>query len=55
LINKGQEFLDLLEHPLIDEMVPEFLGEHALIHSFSANIAWPGNDAMMLLTDQIAI
>jgi ectoine hydroxylase-related dioxygenase (phytanoyl-CoA dioxygenase family) len=55
LINKGQEFLDLLEHPLIDKIVPDFLGEHALIHSFSANIARPGNDAMMLHTDQIAI
>jgi hypothetical protein len=55
LINKGQEFLDLLEHPLVDKIVPEFLGEHALIHSYSANIARPGNDAMMLHTDQIAI
>ena len=33
LVNKGQEFLDLLEHPLIDEMVPDVLGDHALIHS----------------------
>lgn len=55
LINKGKEFLDLLEHPLVDKIVPEFLGEHALIHSYSANIARPGNDAMMLHTDQIAI
>jgi ectoine hydroxylase-related dioxygenase (phytanoyl-CoA dioxygenase family) len=55
LINKGQEFLDLLEHPLIDEIVPEFLGDHALIHSFTANIARPGNEPMMLHTDQIAI
>jgi hypothetical protein len=55
LVNKGQEFLDLLDHPLIDEIVPEFLGDHALIHSFTANIARPGNDPMMLHTDQIAI
>ena len=55
LINKGQEFHDLLEHPLIDEVVPEFLGEHALIHSYSANIARPGNTPMMLHTDQVAI
>jgi hypothetical protein len=55
LVNKGQEFLDLLDHPLIDEVVPEFLGDHALIHSFTANIARPGNDPMMLHTDQIAI
>ena len=55
LINKGQEFHDLLEHDLIDEIVPEFLGEHALIHSYSANIARPGNTPMVLHTDQVAI
>lgn len=55
LINKGQEFHDLLEHDLIDEIVPDFLGDHALIHSFSANIARPGNVPMMLHTDQIGI
>jgi ectoine hydroxylase-related dioxygenase (phytanoyl-CoA dioxygenase family) len=55
LINKGQEFHDLLEHELIDEIVPDFLGEHALIHSYSANIARPGNAPMVLHTDQVAI
>ncbi|KAK7743561.1 hypothetical protein SLS53_004096 [Cytospora paraplurivora] len=55
LINKGDEFLDLLNHPLIDEIVPWYLGEHALIHSYSANIARPGNVPMQLHTDQVAI
>lgn len=55
LINKGQEFVDLLEHPLIDDVVPELLGEHALLHSYSANIARPGNVPMQLHTDQVAI
>lgn len=55
LINKGKEFHDLLEHPLIEEVVPELLGEHALLHSYSANIARPGNVPMMLHTDQVAI
>ena len=55
LINKGQEFLDLLEHPLIDEVIPENLGEYFLIHSYSANIARPGNTPMMLHTDQVGI
>ncbi|KIY02185.1 uncharacterized protein Z520_02323 [Fonsecaea multimorphosa CBS 102226] len=55
LINKGQEFLDLLEHPLIDEVIPENLGDNFLVHSYSANIARPGNDAMMLHTDQVGI
>lgn len=36
LVNKGKEFLDFLNHPLIDALVPWFLGEHALIHSYSA-------------------
>lgn len=36
LVNKGGEFLDFLNHPLIDALVPWFLGEHALIHSYSA-------------------
>lgn len=55
LVNKGQEFHDLLEHPLIDEVVPSLLGEHALLHSYSANIARPGSVPMMLHTDQVAI
>ncbi|OAP56164.1 hypothetical protein AYL99_09343 [Fonsecaea erecta] len=55
LINKGQEFLDLLEHPLIDEVIPENLGDHFLVHSYSANIARPGNTPMMLHTDQVGI
>lgn len=55
LINKGQEFVDLLEHPLIEEMVPEILGEQAIINSYTANIARPGNVPMQLHTDQVAI
>ena len=55
LINKGQEFLDLLEHPLIDDIIPENLGEYFLVHSYSANVARPGNTPMMLHTDQVGI
>lgn len=55
LVNKGQEFLDLLEHPLIDEIIPEFLGEQALIQSYTANVVRPGNVPMQLHTDQVAI
>ncbi|KAI1080226.1 hypothetical protein F5B20DRAFT_589645 [Whalleya microplaca] len=55
LVNKGDEFLDFLNHPLIDAIVPWFLGEHALCHSFTANIARPGNVPMQLHTDQVAI
>ncbi|KAI8626407.1 hypothetical protein F5Y19DRAFT_488244 [Xylariaceae sp. FL1651] len=55
LTNKGDEFLDLLDHPLIDEMVPWLLGDLAHVHSYSANIARPGSVPMQLHTDQIAI
>ncbi|KAI1269322.1 hypothetical protein F5Y18DRAFT_415095 [Xylariaceae sp. FL1019] len=39
LVNKGEEFLDLLNHPIIDEFVPWLLGEHAIITTYTANIA----------------
>ncbi|KAI1404169.1 PhyH-domain-containing protein [Hypoxylon fuscum] len=55
LTNRGDEFLDLLNHPLIDEMVPWVLGDHALLHSYFANIARPGNVPMQLHTDQVGI
>ncbi|KAK7991275.1 Phytanoyl-dioxygenase [Apiospora saccharicola] len=42
LINKGDDFLDLLNHPIIDEFVPWALGEHAVITTYTANIARPG-------------
>lgn len=42
LINKGDDFLDLLSHPIIDEFVPWALGEHAVITTYTANIARPG-------------
>lgn len=41
LVNKGDEFLDFLDHPLIDAIVPWFLGEHALVHSYSAKYFYP--------------
>ncbi|KAK8109171.1 hypothetical protein PG984_014972 [Apiospora sp. TS-2023a] len=55
LINKGDEFVDFLNHPLLDAVVPWFLGEHAVITSYTANIARPGNVPMQLHTDQVAI
>ncbi|KAI7921084.1 hypothetical protein M0657_006262 [Pyricularia oryzae] len=54
LINKGDEFIDLLNHPLIDAIVPWFLGEHAHISTYTANIARPGNVPMIVHTDQAA-
>lgn len=55
IINKGDEFIDLLNHPLIDEVIPWYLGDHSIIYSYTANIARPGNVPMQLHTDQLAI
>ncbi|GAW13581.1 hypothetical protein ANO14919_029680 [Xylariales sp. No.14919] len=55
LVNKGEEFLDLLNHPIIDEFVPWFLGEHAIITTYTANIVRPGNVPMQFHTDQVAV
>jgi hypothetical protein len=56
LPNKGQEFIDLLDHnPTFERFVPEFLGEDAYLFSYTANIARPGNTPMNLHTDQITI
>jgi ectoine hydroxylase-related dioxygenase (phytanoyl-CoA dioxygenase family) len=56
LPNKGQEFIDLLDkNTVIDEMVPDFLGDGAILFSYTANIARPGSVPMSLHTDQITI
>ena len=56
LPNKGQEFIDLLEtNKSISDFVPDFLGDDAILFSYTANIARPGNTPMHLHTDQITI
>jgi ectoine hydroxylase-related dioxygenase (phytanoyl-CoA dioxygenase family) len=56
LPNKGKEFIDLLEHnKTIDAVVPDFLGNEAILFSYTANIARPGNTPMHMHTDQITI
>ncbi|RVX65838.1 hypothetical protein B0A52_10295 [Exophiala mesophila] len=55
LPNKGQEFLDLLDNKTIDDVVPDFLGDDAILFSYTANIARPGNTPMHMHTDQITI
>ena len=52
LINKGDEFIDLLNDPLIDEFVPWYLADDAILGSFSCNIAKPGSKAQFLHRDQ---
>lgn len=55
LFNKGREFIDLLEHPLIDAIVPRFLGEYYLLSNYLANIANPGGVPMHMHTDQLLV
>ncbi|KAK1975037.1 hypothetical protein LZ30DRAFT_639336 [Colletotrichum cereale] len=38
LVNKGDEFLDLLNHPLIDTIMPWFLGKDFGLFAMTANI-----------------
>jgi ectoine hydroxylase-related dioxygenase (phytanoyl-CoA dioxygenase family) len=52
LPNKGQEFIDLLNEPVIDAFFPELLGPNYLVCSYSANIAGKGGDPMYLHYDQ---
>ena len=52
LVNKGQVFVDLLNHPQINQLVQHVLGEEYLLSSHTANIAKPGGVAMDLHTDQ---
>jgi ectoine hydroxylase-related dioxygenase (phytanoyl-CoA dioxygenase family) len=55
LHNKGDVFLELLDHPIIDEFIPDFLGDHFLIAEHMANIAGPGGQAMVLHQDQSGV
>ncbi|EHL01845.1 hypothetical protein M7I_2202 [Glarea lozoyensis 74030] len=52
LPNKGDEFLDMLNHPLLETFVPWFLGEGFLIYNMSANVALRGEDGIHMHRDQ---
>jgi len=45
----------MLNHPLIDEVVPWLLGDNAHLHGYLANIARPGNTPMPVHTDQLTV
>ena len=55
LANKGQVFIDLLSHPLVDEFGIDFLGEYFLISSYCSKIAHPGCAPQPIHTDQIGM
>lgn len=52
LINKGKVFRDLMLHPVIESLMGHLLGSDFLLSSFTANIAHPGGEPMVLHTDQ---
>lgn len=52
LVNKGKCFRDMVEHPLVDELIGHLLGPRFLLSTHSANIAKPGGRRMGLHTDQ---
>ncbi|KAK1639174.1 hypothetical protein BDP81DRAFT_392527 [Colletotrichum phormii] len=55
LPNKGDEFLDLLNHPLIDAIMPWFLGNAFKLHSMGANIARPAKSGIYMHRDQMGL
>ena len=52
LLNKGDEFHELVVHPLALEMMGHLLGERFLLSSLTANIAGPGGTPMTLHQDE---
>jgi ectoine hydroxylase-related dioxygenase (phytanoyl-CoA dioxygenase family) len=55
LMNKGQDFIDLLDHPLIDAVIPERLGGDCVLSTFFTIAAGPGCAPLGLHFDQISI
>lgn len=52
LLNRGERFVRLIDHPLALEVVSATLGPEALLSSMTANIAEPNNVAQLLHADQ---
>ncbi|KAM0814311.1 putative Dioxygenase [Seiridium cardinale] len=55
LPSKGDEFLDLLNHPLLDALMPWSLGDGFKLHSMSANIAHPAKSGIYMHRDQMGL
>ncbi|KAL8279712.1 hypothetical protein RQP46_007807 [Phenoliferia psychrophenolica] len=55
LISKGDEYIELLNHPIIEKLVPAVIDENFLLYSYSVNIAAPGSTSMALHCDQITL
>lgn len=55
LTHKGDEFIFLLEHPILWQLMGHLLGPDFLLSSITANIAGPGGAAMYLHADQVYV
>lgn len=52
LLNKGEAFLNLMDHPLVDPLIERLLGPDFLLSTFDAHVIRPGGNIMPLHTDQ---
>ena len=52
LVNKGQPFVDLLQHSNVRNILSSILGDEYILSAHIANIARPGGVAMRVHTDQ---
>ena len=52
LVNKGDEYIDVLHKPLVRELVGHVLEGPFILSSFTANIAGRGGEEMVLHSDQ---
>jgi hypothetical protein len=55
MLNRGDVFVELVQHPVVLELLNEIIGWPALLGNISANIALPGNEGGALHPDQIFI
>ncbi len=52
LLNRGEEFVSLAEHPVALNLVEQVLGPDLLLSSITANITRPGSEPQQLHADQ---
>jgi len=55
LLSRGAVFRDMVQHPLVLEILRETIGWPALLGNFSANIAEPGSTGGALHADQLFV
>jgi ectoine hydroxylase-related dioxygenase (phytanoyl-CoA dioxygenase family) len=55
LLNRGPEFVDLVQRPFAMELVGHLIGRPALLSNFSANVTGPGGGYGVLHSDQFYV